>query len=218
MKQAKKRGPKPKAKPILTVENSPKAAGKREAGSTANLTIPQREEVKTHVARLYLDGYSISAMAKWISANTDLKISIVTASHYTKQVLKEWHDSRVNDIDVRITAELMRLDKVEQTAWDGWERSKQDKVKTVSKVKDDGYENSTEVTENVGDVRFLELARQCILDRMQWLSKGTFAPDEANIFNIQNNTVFIGVVDRKRPQDATNAIEAQIISTDGPQQ
>lgn len=216
MKQAKKRGPKPKPKPRLKAEAMPKTGNKRDASSSVNLTIPQREEVKLHVARLYLQGYSMVAMSKWISENTDLKISSVTTSRYTKQVLQEWHEARINDIDVRITAELIRLDRVEQTAWDGWERSKQDKVKTVSKVKDDGYENSTEVTENVGDVKFLELARQCILDRMQWLSKGTFAPDEANIFNIQNNTVFIGVVDRKRPEEASNAIEAQIISADGP--
>ena len=211
-----KKGRKPKPKPKLAIDTLPGTGLERSAGSCANLTIPQREELKTHIARLYLAGFSITAMAKWISSNTQLNISVVTTGKYTKQVLQEWHDARVNDVDLRITAELMRLDRIEQTAWDGWERSKSDKVKTVSKVKHDGYEDSTEVTENVGDVRFLELARQCVLDRMQWLAKGTFSPDEANIFNIQNNTVFIGVVDRKRPEKANNAIEAQIISTNEP--
>ena len=47
---------------------------------------------------------------------------------------------------------------------------------------------------------------------MQWLAKGTFAPDEANIYNVQNNTVFIGVVERKPPGDAENAIEVKEVN------
>ena len=50
---------------------------------------------------------------------------------------------------------------------------------------------------------------------MQWLAKGSFAPDDAAIYNIQNNTVYIGVVDRKRPQDAGTAIEAIIVEDNG---
>lgn len=209
----KKAVKKPEFRPLPDVDTA------KEKKSNANFTPQQREVIKDHISKLYLEGYSINNMARYMTEKVGLKISNSTASFYTKQILKEWHDSRVNDIDMRITAELIRLDKVEQEAWSAWERSKFDKMKYTKKYNDlYGAEDITETTESVGDVKFLELARQCILDRMQWLSKGTFAPDEANIFNIQNNTVFIGVVDRKRPQDATNAIEAQIISTDGPQQ
>lgn len=213
LQKHKKAVKKPEFRPLPDVDTS------KDKKTNANFTPQQREVIKDNISKLYLEGYSINNMARYMTEKVGLKISNSTASFYTKQILKEWHDSRVNDIDMRITAELIRLDKVEQEAWAAWERSKFDKMKYTKKYNDlYGAEDITETTESVGDVKFLELARQCILDRMQWLSKGTFAPDEANIFNIQNNTVFIGVVDRKRPEDATNAIEAQIISTDGPQQ
>lgn len=214
MKQPKKKaGRQAKPTPKLSEKTLP---SKGEMLRPKNVSRPfnnvERQFIKTHIARLYLEGYSQNAMSKWISENTEMYVSPMSISTYTKQVLQEWHDARVNDIDLRITAELMRLDRVEQEAWAAWERSKFDKVKYTKKNNDFyGAEDITETTESVGDVKFLELARQCILDRMQWLAKGSFAPDDAAIYNIQNNTVFIGVVDRKRPQDASNAIEAQII-------
>ena len=72
------------------------------------------------------------------------------------------------------------------------------------------------MVEGVGDFRFLQMYKDAVVERMQWLMKGGFnRPDDpaivANTVNYTQNVVYIGVVDRKRPDGDNNVktIEAE---------
>ena len=72
--------------------------------------------------------------------------------------------------------ELDRIDVVERNAWEGWENSKRDTVKTGP-----GKYSETEVTttSNSGNPRFLEIVIKCIERRCRLL--GIDAPIQAEI-------------------------------------
>lgn len=185
-------------------------------------TKQQRIEIKNHVAKLYLQGYSFTKMEAWINSNTEFSISRHSCSTYVGQILEEWHNERVNDVDKWITAELMGLNNIEYEAMQAWELSKKDKTKNVSRkrgklntkgnaVTATSVEDYEEIISGVGDPRFLEIAKDCRLQRLQYLTKGSFsARDGGTTVNIQQ-IVEVGVVHRVRPTEETHTINTEII-------
>ena len=193
--------------------------------SSANFSDAERELLKTYVAKYYVQGFSSYGIAKRISETTEFNVSYMSIGKYIEDVLDDWHASRIHDIDRMITGQLQKLLKVEQQAWDAWERSKAPSYKRVTKKKGtpkgekkaDGkvpintteFEEVEEMVEGVGDFRFLQMYKDAVVERMQWLMKGGFnRPDDpaivANTVNYTQNVVYIGVVDRKRPDGDNN--------------
>lgn len=182
----------------------------RPKGTKGALSEEQKEFVKSSISDLYMKGYSGIAMEKWFELNSPLYISSVSIVRYTKEILQEWHNARVQDVDAAITAEMMKLQKIEQEAWSSWEKSKGIKTKKIrTSLPNGGVTESVEEVDSVGDAKYLDIIRGCISERLKRLDLGGSAEDFRNI-QVQNNTVFIGVVDRKSPEDVQGKIQHAI--------
>lgn len=82
----------------------------------------ERETIKLVGLDLWLKGHTLTHIVKELEKH-DLKVSIATLSNYVQAFLAEYRDERIKQKDTQIQAELMRLDKLERTYWEAWERS-----------------------------------------------------------------------------------------------
>jgi hypothetical protein len=109
----------------------------------------------------------------------------------------EWKKTRPKKIEQRTLDELARLDRLECTYWDAWERSKRDAevrtAKTVKTAKGAREEASQREEGQCGDPRFLEGVFRCINRRIQLL--GLDAPS-AELLRLAAE------VERMKEQDA----------------
>lgn len=182
---------------------------------------PQEVElIKNHVSKLYLRGLSFRAMSTWLKENAGLSVSYKTCSAYTQQILDTWHNERLDDVDKWITAELKGLNEIEREAWDAWEQSKKDKTKSVTRkrgkegkkksdIETTSYEQYDEVLTGYGDPRFLEIIKDCKLQRLQYLTKGTFGKEDGNTNVFMQQVIEIGVVERLPPTQSVPIIDVE---------
>ena len=180
------------------------------------------ELIKNHVSKLYYRGFSFRAMSTWVKENTGLTVADKTCAVYINQILDAWHKERIDDVDKWITAELKGLNEVEREAWEAWELSKKDRTKSVTrkrgakgKTKKDiettSVEQYDEVVTGYGDPRFLEIIKDCKLQRLQYLTKGSFGKQDGDTNVFMQQVIEIGVVERLPPTQAipTLDVEAQ---------
>lgn len=113
----------------------------------------QREEDLRDVARLYLQGKSHLEIAaflkeKYQAKNLDYSITREQVTYDIEELRKEWKEARLLDVDARIAQELAKIDKLESTYWDAWERSLQPKLqKSVEREAPDFTELDSEELE-----------------------------------------------------------------------
>lgn len=185
-------------------------------------TDPERELIKNNIADLYIRGYSFRDMAKWVHENLGLSCAVQTCYTHCKAILSDWHKERVDKIDKLITLELIGLNKVEKEAWDGWERSKQDRKKSVERFRQSknkkgenlgtSREKTDEIIQGNGDVRFLEIIKDCKLQRLAYLTKGTFGEsNETTVNNTQNNVTLVVTTPLSPKMEKVRAENAQIV-------
>jgi hypothetical protein len=125
---------------------------------------------RQQVAEKYLRGAYMSQIAQ------DMGVDTATISRDLATLRKEWLERSIGMIDQRKAAELAKLDQLEMTYWQAWERSRQD-AETVTQeklgaIKDgDGKIVGTRVKEikkregQTGDPRFLDGVISCIKRR-----------------------------------------------------
>lgn len=140
------------------------------------------------VAELYKRGYSLRKIRTEVMSRLDLKsYSLQTVHKDIQSLLEEWRENRLKDTDALVQIELERIDEITRECWASWEKSKEDRVRTVSKRKGVNVKGNTiiqsEKTEteiiNIGDVSFLsEIGKQSI-ERRKLL--GLYAPDKLDI-------------------------------------
>lgn len=86
-------------------------------------TKAQREEDLVFTARAYLRGKAQHAIAEELSQERDYKITQQQISVDLKTIFKRWRDSQISDMDELKRRELEKIDHVETTYWEQWERS-----------------------------------------------------------------------------------------------
>lgn len=136
-------------------------------------TPAQRELVLARVAELYMKAVGPYAIAK------DIGVTAHTAITYIKVLEKRWRESALRDFDKARAYELAKLEHLELTYWDAWERSCAESSQTQTVIepgKDaDGNEiprrkrQTVRKIEQVGDPRFLEGVFKCIDRRIKLL-------------------------------------------------
>lgn len=95
-----------------------------------------------------------------------------------KQLLINWKREHEENIDLYITKELSKLDKIEAELWDAWERSKK---RIVSKIRQSGLK--TERSETfAGNPRYLDLVLSVQQRRAKLL--GLDAPVKVDLPNV----------------------------------
>ena len=130
----------------------------------------ERQEDLNLIAELYTKGRSYREIAFEVNERHGRSITYQTVSNEIKKLLKEWEKSRNEIIDHQKFIELAKIDRLEKTYWDGYEKSCQPVKKSSTKKK--GSVNGPSDIEmvgseetRVGDPRFLDGIKWCIEQR-----------------------------------------------------
>lgn len=96
-----------------------------------------------------------------------------TISNDLKAVQRLWREAAVRDLDAHKERELARLDLLERTYWQAWERSLTERqishTKTANKKSGDTMEAGLKKEQRDGDPRFLDGVLSCIAARCKLL-------------------------------------------------
>lgn len=147
-------------------------------------TPEQRENDLVFCTDLFLRGYSyrqISDLLNQRNAKMGLDYAIVPPMRVykdLKQLLINWKREHEENIDLYITKELSKLDKIEAELWDAWERSKK---RIVSKIRQSGLKKARSET-FAGNPRYLELVLSVQQRRAKLL--GLDAPVKVDMPNV----------------------------------
>ena len=147
-------------------------------------TPEQRENDLVFCTDLFLRGYSYRQIADLLNqrnAKMGLDYALVPPMRVykdLKQLLINWKREHEENIDLYITKELSKLDKIEAELWDAWERSKK---RIVSKIRQSGLK--TERSETfAGNPRYLDLVLSVQQRRAKLL--GLDAPVKVDMPNV----------------------------------
>lgn len=147
-------------------------------------TPEQRENDLVFCTDLFLRGYSYRQIADLLNqrnAKMGLDYAIVPPMRVykdLKQLLINWKREHEENIDLYITKELSKLDKIEAELWEAWERSKK---RIVSKIRQSGLK--TERSETfAGNPRYLDLVLSVQQRRAKLL--GLDAPVKVDLPNV----------------------------------
>lgn len=155
------------------------------------------------VAELYKKGYSVRKIAEEVKARMNTTCSTRTVWNDINALLKEWRETRIEDIDLRLQLELECIDDNIRELWGQWEKSKEDYAKQYNKrvgvpvpqdvseagngqgAGDNGdivtirREQSEENEVGLGDPRYIAEIRQQQMERRKLL--GIYAPEKRDI-------------------------------------
>ena len=168
------------------------------------------------VAQLYKRGYSIRAIRAEVMRRLDLATYSTQTVHKDVQtLLKEWRESRLEDMDDALQLELTRIDDTVQELWEQWEKSKEDYTRTQRKRKgaparsgnqdnnspDDGIrtfsvEEKTQQVIMLGNPAYIAEIRQQLAERRKLL--GLYAPEKRDIQGGMSFSAFLmesGMID-----------------------
>lgn len=168
----------------------------------SNNEYKQRRQVKegrlTIVAQLYKRGYTVRAIREEVMRRLDMKTySLATVHNDIHSLLKEWRESRLEDMDDALQLELTRIDDTVQELWEQWEKSKEDYTRTQRKRKgaparsnqdnngNDGgirtfsVEEKTQQVIMLGNPAYIAEIRQQLAERRKLL--GLYAAEKRNI-------------------------------------
>ena len=139
----------------------------------------------SRVSELYLKGYT------QIEIGNIVNVTHQQVSYDLKKLMIQWKENQLNNIDEWISAELVRINKIETEAWEAWERSKgKDKsTKIKGTTNKANYIEKTE-SENFGDPRYFNTIQWCINKRAELI--GLNAPLKQEIKSDVKQVFVIG--------------------------
>lgn len=129
--------------------------------ATNKRTPTEREHDLEQIAALYLRGKRQSDIA------TELDITQQQISYDLKEIQKRWRESSLVSINEVKHRELSRIDELERTFWDAWQRSIGEKTKTKTEKMAGvaAAKASIEKEMMVGNPAFLTGVLSCIEQR-----------------------------------------------------
>lgn len=148
--------------------------------------------IDEEIAQLYF-------VRRWTQARIGdyFGITADAVSKRIKNMKKEWRNSKLENADIFVKQELLKLAKLEEEAWDAWYRSIGKSVSTKTIKGEDDSVSSTIITENelVGDPRFLQRLENISSIRAKLL--GLNAPDRIEVSNTLEGKL-IGLIQSKK--------------------
>jgi len=136
----------------------------------------EREDNYVTITRLYLKGHTQQEIAD------ELKLSRQQIGFDLKTIQKRWRESTTINIDEAKERELSRIDELERTYWEAWEKSCGQRTKTSKEAT--GGENgrsraSVQTEEMLGNPAYLSGVMSCIQERSKIL--GIYAPEKKDV-------------------------------------
>jgi hypothetical protein len=132
----------------------------------------ERQFIKARMARLYLQGKPIIEIAH------ELGISEPTAGTYLREISQAWRESANVDFSLQRAIELEKLDQLEATFWEAWQKSLEDVTKTQLDAEPDASDTGGKMkprrqrvtrTGSTGNPAFLDGVYKCIDRRIKLL-------------------------------------------------
>ena len=176
------------------------------------------------VAQLYKRGNSMRKIQAEVMTRLGLETyGVSTVKRDIDTLLKEWRDSRLEDMDLALQLELERIDEAVRDLWEQWEKSKTDYTKTSSKRKGSPVNDKKTGTSQIktyqkeetetdvirlGDPSYIAEIRQQLAERRKLL--GLYAPDKREITgkdgkDLMTDPIMIEIIDSRDKVDAENS-------------
>lgn len=168
------------------------------AGGTATHKSPdERELIKSTLAKHYLQGAGVPAVAPIIEA-MGIKVNIKTLYTYLNDLKKEWLENRLAHMDEQVASELAKIDNLERVAWEAYMASVGEFTKEQEKIQygapsgrnKKGEEKAREILKvkekRTGGNDYLKTVQWCIEKRLEIIGYGKL---HLNVQNVQNNTI-----------------------------
>lgn len=149
----------------------------------AKRTVSERARDIALTAKYYLQGHSMRSIADKLNSRAGVTYTITYKSVHNDIMASQdlWLASAIIDLDAFKAQQVAKLDLVEKEAWDAWEKSKANRIRTTKNL-EEGREYTAKdinqpdqvVTENsAGDIRFLNLAMDCVMKRNELMGLKT---------------------------------------------
>jgi len=114
---------------------------------------------RKRIAELYLQGKYQHEIAE------ELKMSQATVSSDLRKMQAEWLQSALVNIDEVKAKELAKIDQLERTYWEAWQKSCEDAETTTATMQGDKTSSQLRKEKSMGDPRFLAGVERCIEKR-----------------------------------------------------
>jgi len=139
-------------------------------GDTTNKRTPfQREKDRKEIARRYLQGETQAAIGRALGLTQQM------ISYDLARIREQWRAAAVRDIDELQAHELAKIDQLEVTYWQAWQRSLEDSTTRTQYVEADKAGKPTparaavRTEQGTGDPRWLAGVQWCIERRCKLL-------------------------------------------------
>lgn len=156
----------------------------------------QRESDTTFCAEMFLRGGQYREIAKALNERNaklglDYTVGHTMVYHDIKKTLIQWKKEQMSDMSDYVAAEIKKLDRIENEAWNAWDKSKSPLKRTKERNSKKpnkmdaemnepdyyGYSEET-IEETSGDPRFLDILLNCQQRRAKLL--GFDAPSKVD--------------------------------------
>lgn len=163
------------------------------------MSLPQdrrRRQLKTArldiIAELYKRGYSLRKITEEVKRRLNIpKLAVSTTYNDVQTLLKEWRESRIENIDQALQLELERIDDTTAELWEQWDKSKAEAQKTTttrsgrvkgkggSGIETDAVSESRTNVGGLGNPAYIAEIRQQLIERRKLL--GLYAPEARQV-------------------------------------
>ena len=190
---------------------------KRRGDKEDTLAADQRADRLQRVAKMYLSGVSARDIA--------LKEGVPRQAIYDdmRRLRKIWWNRNNRAADSLIAEQVAKIDRAEQAAWEGWERSCKN---ATEKTTETGGE-STKVTKKIkgqsGNPSFLAVIAKLIEQRCKLLKIGQYATEDSGVMVgmlvevVVENTEQINRImdfgDFDKLTDQSNVVEGEVLNS-----
>lgn len=144
------------------------------------------------VSELYKRGYSLRKITAEVKRRLNIpKLAVSTTYNDVQTLLKEWRESRIENIDQALQLELERIDDTTAELWEQWDKSKEEAQKTTTTrsgrikgkgnagIETDAVSESRTKVGGLGNPAYIAEIRQQLIERRKLL--GLYAPEARQV-------------------------------------
>lgn len=144
------------------------------------------------VSELYKRGYSLRKITEEVKRRLNIpKLAVSTTYNDVQTLLKEWRESRIENIDQALQLELERIDDTTAELWEQWNKSKTETQKTTTTrsgrikgkgnagIETDAVSESRTKVGGLGNPAYIAEIRQQLIERRKLL--GLYAPEARQV-------------------------------------
>lgn len=144
------------------------------------------------VSELYKRGYSLRKITAEVKRRLNIpKLAVSTTYNDVQTLLKEWRESRIENIDQALQLELERIDDTTAELWEQWDKSKTETQKTTTTrsgrikgkgnagIETDAVSESRTNVGGLGNPAYIAEIRQQLIERRKLL--GLYAPEARQV-------------------------------------